>query len=433
MDSNHLSGDLGEQAVNEIVYNTYLKYWCYPNPKDEQGSKKEICDLLILFKSTAIIVSIKNYSFKGDYERYFRSTLDKALLQIEGAERKLFSNNKDVYIKHPDMEQQVFNSKQFSRIHRVIINLNSVPLFYPPGRVSKNGYVHIFNWNSFLKSVLELDTIPDFINYLKVREELFFDKDGLLLLGNESDWDENTSTEFSKYMSNVKNSWPKKRFLMLSGNELDLLSDYYFNEKKFNQDFYSDEYTTFYYQLDGMWDKYLSQKEVQRKKEDDRLSYFVDEFVKNEVLYRSDTYNLEIATELMSLSRFERRVVGKQFIDFANAYRHTNGYFTARRYGKVNDLVIGFLLHSSEFEHEQVIKLLEIATTGYCYWDKYQTSKIIMVSCSKELISFKYGYIKDVIPLPEDEELDLIHDLNVLNWFKKIAEIKFDIKEYPDQ
>ncbi len=43
-------GDIGENAVNEVATNTYLKYWCYPSPKDESGNKKEICDLLILFK-----------------------------------------------------------------------------------------------------------------------------------------------------------------------------------------------------------------------------------------------------------------------------------------------------------------------------------------------------------------------------------------------
>ena len=74
MIENSLSkGEEGELAVNTIAFHTYLKYWCYPNPKDEKGTKKEICDLLILFKDTAIIVSIKNYSFKGDYEKYFRS------------------------------------------------------------------------------------------------------------------------------------------------------------------------------------------------------------------------------------------------------------------------------------------------------------------------------------------------------------------------
>jgi hypothetical protein len=335
MNPNKLSGDLGEQAVNEIAFNTYLKYWCYPNPRDEHGSKKEICDLLILFKSTAIIISVKNYSFKGDYQRYFRSTLDKAISQIQGAERKLFTHTNDVYIKHPELQEEKFDPNQYTHIYRIVVNLNTVPLFYPAGRLGKNGYVHIFNWNSFLSTVRELDTIPDFINYLKIREELFNNKEALLLIGSEDDWDAYTGAEFHKYMSTIDTS--QKPMLLLSGDELDLLADYYFTEKRFNAHVYSKEYTYLSYELDGKWEDYLSRKEVQRKKQDEKPSYFIDEFVKREVLYTTDRYNLEIATELLSLSRFERRIVGKQFFDFAERYMDQNGPFIARRYGKVND------------------------------------------------------------------------------------------------
>jgi hypothetical protein len=73
----HLKGKFGEDAVRMVAEKTYLKYWCYPSPQDKGGDNKEICDLLILFKDTAIIVSVKNYKFKGNYERYFRSTLEK--------------------------------------------------------------------------------------------------------------------------------------------------------------------------------------------------------------------------------------------------------------------------------------------------------------------------------------------------------------------
>ena len=88
MDSNP-KGVLGENFVNEIANNTFLEYWCYPSPKDEKGDKKEICDLLILFRDVLIIISVKNYDFKGNYDRYFNRTIEKALKQIQGAERKI--------------------------------------------------------------------------------------------------------------------------------------------------------------------------------------------------------------------------------------------------------------------------------------------------------------------------------------------------------
>lgn len=101
MEDKKEKGDKGEEYVNEIAFKSLLGYWCYPNPKDEQGDKKEICDLLVLFKDICIIFSVKNYEFKGDYERYFRKTIEKAIKQISGAERKLFDFPRAVFIKHP--------------------------------------------------------------------------------------------------------------------------------------------------------------------------------------------------------------------------------------------------------------------------------------------------------------------------------------------
>src|SRR5690606_13264362 len=92
-------GNIVEEFVNEIAFNSFLEYWCYPSPKDEYGDKKEICDLLILFGENLIIISVKNYEFKEFYSRYFRRTIDKAVKQIYGAERKLFNSNRDIYIK----------------------------------------------------------------------------------------------------------------------------------------------------------------------------------------------------------------------------------------------------------------------------------------------------------------------------------------------
>lgn len=163
------------------------------------------------------------------------------------------------------------------------------------------------------------------------------------------------------------------------------------------------------------------------------MSYFVDEFVKREVLYKSDLHNLEIATELLSLSRFERRIVGKQFFEFAERYKDKSGLFLARRYGKVNDLVIGFLLHGKIIDDEKVLAFMNLAINGYCYYEKYKSKKIILITTSNDLTRLKFGYVKDVEPFSSDFEEDIIHDLKVLNWFQRIEEIKFNIQEYPDQ
>jgi hypothetical protein len=82
---------------------------------------------------------------------------------------------------------------------------------------------------------------------------------------------------------------------------------------------------------------------------------------------------------------------------------------------------------------DMVLKFMEIATDGYCYWDNYQTNKIILIAFSNKLMSFKFGFIKDIVPFPKEYERSLIHDLKVLIWFQNLEKVEFNIKEYPDQ
>lgn len=426
-------GDLREKAVNEIASKTYLKYWCYPNPKDEKGNRKEVCDLLILFKNTLILFSVKNYAFDGNYSRYFNKTLTKAVSQIQGAERKLLHNDRNVFIKHPDKTELIeIDQNSIKEVQRLIVNLNTKPLFYPGGRLTnKNEYVHILNWDSFLRLVIELDTIPDFIEYLKTRELTFREKELLILTGEESDYDSETGLQLIKHSEpSTKN---RRNIVLLSGNELDLLADYYFNDRNFNDHLTSTEYTGMSYEMDGRWLDYLSRKEVIRKKEEDKRSYFVDEFVKREVLYKSDETNLIIASQLLSLSRFERRILGQQFFDFSEKYKDRNDRFIARRYGKFDDCIIGFMLYGSVIKREEALTPLQIAIAGFAHWEGYKTKRILMIGFTNERRGFLYGFNSDVKPLSEQEGKELISNLNLLGWFKNMEQSIFSVEEYPDR
>ena len=430
IDSNKI-GIEGEEAVNKLAFDTYLKYWCFPNPKDELGNKKEICDLLIIFKSRLIIISIKNYSFNGNYERYFRSTLKKAMAQIHGAERKLLDKSNNISFSHPETGSFNFSPDNYNSVHRLIININSVPLFHPGGLNTKNNeFAHIFNWNSFLGIVKELNTIPDFIEYLKQRELAFKDTEFLMMLGEENDWDVQTNKSFIQYSSEQRNN--QKRSILFSGSELDLLADYLFNNRKFNKIFYSTDYNSASFILDGRWKEYLKRKVVKRKKKEDRSSYFVDEFVKREVLYRNNPNNIKIATELLSLSRFERRIVGQTFFEFQDRYKNEDGYFVARRYGTINDIVIVMVLHGEKMEKEHVMISMQLAAEGYCVWNEYNADKIIIISTSNKLTHFKFGFIENVEPFSKEKEQEIIEDLKLLNWFQNIEQIHMNFTEYPE-
>ena len=427
----HLRGKAGEDAVSKVAEGTYLKYWCYPSPKDERGDKKEICDLLILFKETVIIVSIKNYSFKGNYERYFRSTLEKAMSQIDGAERKLFSLNRSIYFNHPSKGEFEFISEKYSVVQRLIVNLNTVPLFYPAGKPSRRDkFIHIFNWFAFLKVVEELDTIPDFVQYLVEREKAFCQKQIVMMTGQDKDWTTRTNEEFVKYTDKLEPT--KKPFILFSGNELDLLAEYFFSAKKFEYPFDSNEYSGANLEYDGRWDRYMEKKEVQRKKEEDQISYFLDEFIEREVLQSNDDLRIEIATELLSLSRFERRIVGSHFASFIKKYHMITDYDMVRRYGTINGMIISFFIHGNGIDFHKAMKMMSIAVQGYSYWEGYKTKKALMIGCNAALTQFKFAYSPNVEKLSQQEEEEVIHNLTVLKWFQRIENFVYNFKEYPD-
>jgi hypothetical protein len=116
-------GQTGEDFVNHIAFRSFVKYWCFPGPIDLIKDNKEICDLLVLFDDICMIVSVKNYDFKGDYDRYFRKTIDKAIRQIDGAERKLF-RDEPLLLKHPDRKEELFEKSRYKQVYRIIVNLN---------------------------------------------------------------------------------------------------------------------------------------------------------------------------------------------------------------------------------------------------------------------------------------------------------------------
>ena len=143
-------GELAEKYVNELAYSSYLKYWCYPNPIDEEGDKKEICDLLILFRNTCIIISVKNYEFNGNYERYTRKVVEKSTNQLYGAERKLFGLNRIIKIKHPEKEIEGFNPEDYDEIFRITINAGEQFEYYSlADQKEGKGFINIFNKKTF--------------------------------------------------------------------------------------------------------------------------------------------------------------------------------------------------------------------------------------------------------------------------------------------
>lgn len=135
---NDTKGDVGEQLVYNIIEKAIPDIFCYPNPRDLYGDKKEICDLVILIDEILILISVKNYEFKGIYNRYFNNTIAKAINQLYGAERKLFGN-KEVFLDHPKLGVKEFKKEKIKKVFSVIVNLGEGVKYYPFNKSTSNG------------------------------------------------------------------------------------------------------------------------------------------------------------------------------------------------------------------------------------------------------------------------------------------------------
>lgn len=150
--------------------------------------QKEICDLLILFFDTAIIISVKNYDLKGNYERFKKRVIEKSSNQLFGAERKLFQSNRPIQISHPEKGEELFNPDNYKNIYRITVSIGENFEFYEfIDNKEGKGSVTIFNKETFGIIIQELDTIKDLIEYLESREVLLLKNIGTKCYCTEKD------------------------------------------------------------------------------------------------------------------------------------------------------------------------------------------------------------------------------------------------------
>ncbi len=422
-------GKEGEQFVEEIISNSFLRYWVFPNPIDARN--KEICDLLILFNDVAIMISIKNHSFNNSYSRYFKRTIHKAEKQIKGAERNLFKENQTLNFKRFNGDELVFYPSNYTKRFRIIVNLGEGVLFFPLSRTtSKEQFITIFDKDSFISLVSELDTFPDFIEYLEKREQIFLGKDVLVLKGEEDDWDEEIINRFHQHLDSNSISFSSR--VLISGSEKDLLALYLRNKRTFPGPLKKKEYKGMLYEIDGEWNKYSLNERVKIKEKLDSHSYFIDELVKREILTNSFQGKEKIAIEFLSLNRFYRRVITRSFFDFYRLYEDRGDDYFARRYGKLEEKFLVFIYYPENWEEDKVDTMINVFLESLFMFYKYKLRNVIVIGTIKKMAQFKLGFIEGMGPFPENHENELREICRELGWFQDMKKSIVKDKEFPD-
>lgn len=386
-------GEFGEEYVNQLAYNSYLKYWCYPNPKDINGNNKEICDLLILFFDTAIIISVKNYDLNGNYQRYIKKVIEKSTKQLFGAERKLFFSQRDVIISHPEKGEELFNPNKYKDVFRITVSVgNEFEKYEFIDNKEGKGCVNIFNKETFQTIIQELDTIKDLTEYLKKRELLIKSNEGKIVNCKEKDL-------LASYLMN-KRIFPAELFLAFEDQTLKLKDE---------------------------WQNYISNKSVILKKLADEKSYFIDELIRNDVL-KLDGGDL-LAAELMTMSRFERRIVANNLFEVVGKFQDKDD-FLARRFASYNGVGFLFMYYPIERPQQEIDYITQKAMELYSYF--YNTSKIVLLAAAKDLVQWKFALYESSTLTPEIESY-FKEIAKQFGWFKNVEIISKDVKEYPDE
>ena len=421
-----MKGEEGESFVNELAYNSFLKFWCYPGPKFENGDKKEICDLLILFNSVVIVISVKNYEFKGNHFRYFNNTVEKAVKQIHGACRTLFGNS-DVQIKHPNKALETFPREQIQKVFRIIVNLGEGEKFYHFNKTTKNDdYITLFDKSSFKTIINELDTIPDFIDYLEKREKIFKGKTTIILPGEEFDFPIETQKEFFSLSEDITAS----DFIFISGTEKDLLAHFFKNTRNF-PDILNGNSNGYYLMIDGDWDIFTSNEKVKKKDEADRVSYFIDEFVKNELLINMNPMRENLAKALLSFDRLTRRTISKSYFDFYEQYKNEKDNFFGRRFADFNGNGVLFTFYPSGIDIEKVQILNNLAIESFNLFTEYKSKSMILISTNSQH-RFLFAYIENLEKYSASHEEDIRKDVEALGWFTKHTKFEETENEFPE-
>ncbi len=268
-------GTKAEDFVYELAKKTFLKDWCYLRPRlPENKGKKELCDLLIVYDDIAIIWQVKDTKLDKNGKRK-KSDIDKNKKQLLGAKRQLFELKTPVELENPRRGKELFNPALIQRIFLISALVGPDEESYDFVEITNNNVIHIFSKEFTEIALKELDTIWDFIEYLRKKENLI---------------------RVSKSIT-------------LYGGEKELLAYYLMNNRGFDR----------FEKIDSViieqcgWEQINNRPEYIAKKEADMVSYGWDSLIDR--AHTGGSEYEKVARELARPNRFNRRVLGRSFYD----------------------------------------------------------------------------------------------------------------------
>ncbi|WP_117439647.1 hypothetical protein [Flavobacterium psychrophilum] len=159
-----------EEWAYNLCRDSFFSLFSFVNPIGKKG--KELCDVIIICGKDIVLISVKEINinltgnYEVDYNRWNTRAIEDSVKQLNGAERflKTVSSFK---LKGSEEDIELPIEKNFFKIALVIGGRGKFPILES---IRNNGYVNIMDEVSFNSITLELDTITDFISYLREKQ-----------------------------------------------------------------------------------------------------------------------------------------------------------------------------------------------------------------------------------------------------------------------
>ena len=331
---------VSEMFLSRLCEKTMLSMWCFPNPYTIKQTKKELCDVLIVFKNHIFLFSDKQAVFQENepmekaWNRWYRKTVLESARQLIGAERQIRKDPQNIYVDKDCRTKFPFSISisENTHFHRIIVargSKHACQSFMGGGhgslivdsrivgeehffKIKQDGTIekesaipfavgfpldkktvfHIFD--DFTTQIImeELDSLTDLAYYLTEKEKLLEMGNGL--------WADGEQDILAHYLSRMENG----RHIIMSEEEKrsGVLGDF-----------------------DSFWDSYISGDQYQAKKRGDVISYIWDEliekFYRNIVTEKADNITVDrydqmnaLFTPFAELMRIERRMIGQAIL-----------------------------------------------------------------------------------------------------------------------
>jgi hypothetical protein len=382
-----------EDAVEQVCQTMYLKDFVVRSPKYKKktGAEKEIADFLVLFHDALLAFQVKSkQEFKpsgekdeNDYRR-INARIEHGIDQLKTIKKALEGQLLEE-VQNLAGISIPFNSTKVDALYGIVImELLGEELFPKEERTEiLNGFgykhgmpIHVFLLSDFKTISTEIDTLPDFIDYLEVREFLY--AKGIL----------------SPYTS-----------------ELDFLAVY-----KTRQDWIEsciDGKCDSFFIDEGIWEAYQhdDRTSIQNRNSANEPSYIIDEIItqlRHSIGYTPDIKNIPIVNApnqgsimqywqsiniLSELRRLNRRVIGQKFLEkMMKADRTGRGYSVTM----LDDETACLVFSANRSRQERMMALHNLSAMTYCGLGLQRLIGIASEPLSSQQRSYDVMYMEKV-------------------------------------